>query len=385
MMNPERSNKTSLDPAVFDVSLEGDTLKISFSGDWTIAADFPSGEQVVERAKGSGCCKCVVLQCERLGAWDSSFLLVVSALSRWYSGHSIPLDTASLPAGATGLLTLASAVPERKGARRNAVREGFLSRVGKASIAVWTGFLDALVFVGEITVSLGRFFCGKARYRREDLWMIIEQCGPQALGIVATISTLVGAILAFVGAIQLKMFGAEIYVANLVGLGMVIEMGALMTGIILAGRTGAAFAAQLGTMQVNEEIDALQTLGIPPMDYLVLPRVLALAIMTPLLVIFADLLGILGGAMVGVLLLKIPPVLFFHQTVEMMTVWFCAQGLIKGSTFGILIALAGCARGMQCGRTASAVGDAATSAVVTSIVLIVLADALWTYIFMLFQ
>jgi phospholipid/cholesterol/gamma-HCH transport system permease protein len=185
-----------------------------------------------------------------------------------------------------------------------------------------------------------------------------------------------------VGAVQLKMFGAEVYVANLVGLGMVIEMGALMTGIILAGRTGASFAAQLGTMQVNEEIDALQTMGIPPIDYLVLPRMTALALMTPLLVAYADLLGILGGAAVGIFLLKIPATLFFNQTFSTMTLWHVAQGLIKGATFGVLVAFCGCWWGMKCGRSASAVGDAATSAVVTGLICIVVADAVWTMIFM---
>ena len=181
------------------------------------------------------------------------------------------------------------------------------------------------------------------------------------------------------------MFGAEIYVANLVGLGMVMEMGALMTGIILAGRTGASFAAQLGTMQVNEEIDALRTMGIPPMDYLVMPRIVALALMTPLLVIYADILGILGGAFVGIVGLGLSPTVYFEQTIELMTLWHCAQGLIKGSTFGVLIAICGCMRGLACGRSASAVGEAATSAVVTAIVMIVLADALWTFMFMVLE
>jgi phospholipid/cholesterol/gamma-HCH transport system permease protein len=243
--------------------------------------------------------------------------------------------------------------------------------------------VDRLEFLGEVTASLARWVTGRAQYRRVDLWLAIQHCGPEALPIVTVISVLVGAILAFVGALQLRMFGAEVYVANLVGIGMVVEMGALMTGIILSGRTGAAFAAQLGTMQVNEEIDALRTMGIPPMDYLVLPRVLALAVMTPLLVLYADALGILGGAVVGILVLDIPPVLFFNQTFDLMKSWYVTQGLIKGSTFGVLIALAGCLRGMQCGRSASAVGDAATSAVVTSILSTVFADAIWTYVFVM--
>jgi phospholipid/cholesterol/gamma-HCH transport system permease protein len=322
---------------------------------------------------------------DQLGRWDSGFLLVLKAVIDWSAAQKLELDISSLPAGATRLLRLATAIPERTGARRDAGHESFLAGVGQASLRAAQEMHRGLAFLGECVLSLGRFFTGRARFRRADLGMIIEQCGPQALGIVTTISVLVGAILAFVGAVQLSMFGAEIYVANLVGLGMVMEMGALMTGIILAGRTGAAFAAQLGTMQVNEEIDALRTLGLDPMDYLVLPRMVALAIMTPLLVIYADLLGILGGALVGIFLLGIPPTLFFNQTTEMMTLWFCAQGLIKGSTFGILVALAGCQRGMECGRSASAVGDAATSAVVTSIVLIVLADAAWTFLFLIFQ
>ncbi len=372
-------------PASLQMHVTDDVLTISFSGDWLLGHPLLSGAQVVEQARNQGPVKRVSLAGARLGRWDSGFLLVVRALSAWCRENQLALDAAAIPEGAAGLLHLASAVPERAGAQRGTARENFLTRVGKATLKAWKENEVSLAFLGEFTWSLGRFFRGRARFRRADLWFIIEQCGPQALGIVTTISVLVGAILAFVGAVQLSMFGAEIYVANLVGLGMVMEMGALMTGIILAGRTGAAFAAQLGTMQVNEEIDALKTLGIPPMDYLVLPRMVALAVMTPLLVIYADTLGILGGALVGIFLLDIPPVLFFNQTTQMMTPWFCAQGLIKGSSFGVLIALAGCLRGMQCGRSASAVGDAATSAVVTSIVLIVLADAVWTFLFMIFQ
>ena len=375
-MRPERN-----DP--FRMENQGGVLTVSFSGDWLLRAGRPTGSHVVEQAEAQGPIQRVVLKGQKLGQWDTAFLLVVTALSAWCKGKGIPLSSESIPDGVAGLVHLASAVPEQKDAQRESRPPSFLERFGIQVLSFWTGNRLALAFLGETTLSLGRFFSGRARYRRADLWYIIEQCGPQALGIVTLISVLVGAILAFVGAIELRLFGAEIYVANLVGVGMVIEMGALMTGIILAGRTGAAFAAQLGTMQVNEEIDALQTLGIPPVDYLVTPRIIALAIMTPLLVIYADILGILGGSTVGILLLDIPPVLFFHQTREMITAWFCAQGVIKGSTFGVLIAIAGCLRGMQCGRSASAVGNAATSAVVTSIVLIVLADALWTFIFMM--
>jgi len=209
----------------------------------------------------------------------------------------------------------------------------------------------------------------------------MQECGAQALPIVSLISFLVGLILAFVGAIQLRPFGAQIYVANLVGLGMAREMGALMTGIIMAGRTGAAFAAQLGTMTVNQEIDALTTLGLRPMEFLVVPRMLALVLMMPLLCLYADLVGILGGAVVGVGMLNLGTVQYYQQTLYILQLRDFVLGLIKGAVFGILVALAGCLRGMQSGRSASAVGAAATSAVVTGIVWIIIFDALLTVIY----
>ena len=189
---------------------------------------------------------------------------------------------------------------------------------------------------------------------------------------------LLGLILAFIGAVQLMMFGAQIYVADLVGIAMVRVMGAVMAGIIMAGRTGAAFAAQLGTMQVNEEIDALETLGISPMEFLVLPRMLALALMMPLLCLYADFMGVLGGFIVGVTMLDLNVMEYYNQTraaIHLNNLWI---GLFQSAVFGVLVALAGCLRGMQCGRSASAVGDAATSAVVTGIVSIVVATAVIT-------
>jgi phospholipid/cholesterol/gamma-HCH transport system permease protein len=238
-----------------------------------------------------------------------------------------------------------------------------------------------LGFIGEATLTFVRLFRGRARFRRSDLALIIQECGPQALPIVTLISFLVGLILAYMGAVQLKLFGAQVYVASLVGLGMARVMSALMTGIIMAGRTGASFAAQLGTMQVNEEIDAFKTLGISPMEFLVLPRMLALIVMVPLLTLYSDLVGILAGFIVGVTMLDIGLMEYYYQTVESLTVMQFVIGLIQAAVFGILIAIASCMRGMQCGRSASAVGEATTSAVVTSIVFIVVAASVLTIIF----
>jgi phospholipid/cholesterol/gamma-HCH transport system permease protein len=217
-------------------------------------------------------------------------------------------------------------------------------------------------------------------FRRTDLMLMLETCGGQALPIVSLISFLVGLILAFVGAIQLELFGAQIYVADLVGIAMVRLMAAIMTGIVMAGRTGGAFAAQLGTMQVNQEIDALRTMGISPMEFLVLPRMLALMIMMPLLCLYANIMGIFGGMVVGVYMLDIGFIQYFNETVAAVRFWDFGIGIFSGFLFGIIVALAGCMRGMECGRSASAVGDAATSAVVTAIVGIILTTAMITII-----
>ncbi|MBF0232207.1 MAG: ABC transporter permease [Desulfamplus sp.] len=207
---------------------------------------------------------------------------------------------------------------------------------------------------------------------------IIRECSIDALPIVSLISCLVGLILAFVGAVQLVMFGAQIYVASLVGIAMIRVMGAVMAGVIMAGRTGAAFAAQLGTMEVNEEIDALKTLGISPVEFLVMPRVLALSIMMPLLCLYADLMGILGGLIVGVFMLDLNVIEYYNMTRDSVSLNSFWIGIFQSFVFGILVALSGCLRGMQCKRSASAVGEAATSAVVTGIVSIVIATAVIT-------
>jgi phospholipid/cholesterol/gamma-HCH transport system permease protein len=210
---------------------------------------------------------------------------------------------------------------------------------------------------------------------------LIQICGAQALPIVSLISFLVGVILAYVGAVQLRMFGAQIYVADLVGIAMTRELGPIMAAIIMAGRTGAAFAAELGTMQVNEEIDAFTTLGISATDFLVLPRILALALMLPPLCVYADLLGVLGGATVAVGTLDITATEYYVRTSEAITLGDFVGGLVKAAVFGVLVAVAGCLRGIRCGRSSAAVGQATTSAVVTSIVLIIVTDSIMTVIY----
>jgi phospholipid/cholesterol/gamma-HCH transport system permease protein len=270
-------------------------------------------------------------------------------------------------------------VPATPG-RRSSKPEPVLARVGDAAIAWWIGCGDTLAFIGEACLSLLRLFAGKARFRRSDFLLVVQDCGARSLPIVALINLLVGLILGFVGAIELRRFGAQIYVADLVGIGMLRDIAPIMTGIIVTGRTGASFAAQLGTMEANEEIDALRTLGIPPMEFLVLPRLLALCLMMPLLCLYADLLGIVGGLVVAGGMLGISPIQYLLETKGAIHLNDLFLGLFMSAVFGVLIAIAGCMRGIRSGRSASAVGEATTSAVVTGIVSIVVATAIITAI-----
>lgn len=311
---------------------------------------------------------------------DSLLLSWLFRLAKMCEQRGLEFSLSGIPEEAMRPLKLALSVPERKGARRVSERDSFFVMVGRGSVAIVENLRGWLAFVGELVVALTLFVRRRARVPVRDIWVTLDECGPGALPIVTLISVLVGVILAFIGAQQLRQFGAQIYVANLVGVAMLREMGAVMAGVIMAGRTGAAFAAQLGTMQVNEEIDALKTLGISPMQYLVVPRVIALIIMMPLLCLYADALGILGGALVSSLTMDISLVRYFHQTqaaVHLTDVWL---GVLKSCVFGVLIAIAGCLSGIRCGRSASAVGTAVTSAVVSGIVAIVLSDAVFAII-----
>ena len=356
-----------------------DTVELRLSGSWSLDLPLPDFRSAMDAVAESGIRR-VRLDGDGIEKWDSALVAPLRSFFRHCRRHEIEIDDAGLPAGARRLLALADAVP-RKDAREDAAREGFVARSGRFALDLGSELRKTLAFVGEATLSMVRLATGRARFRRSDFATLLRDCGPSALPIVTLISVLVGLILAFVGAIQLQMFGAEIFVANLVGLGMAREMGAMMAAIIMAGRTGAAFAAQIGTMQVNEEVDALRTLGLDPMDFLVLPRLLALGLAMPLLTIYADAMGILGGAFVAVGMLDISPAAYFQQTRESVPLHHFSTGLIKSVFFGAIVAISGCMRGMDCGRSAMAVGGAATSAVVTAIVWIIVTDALFTVVF----
>jgi len=357
--------------------LADNTLLLHLAGNWTIHTAAPAVTEVQQQLDASPPVRRLAFETRELGAWDSRLLTFLRQVLEVSTPRQTVVDQQGLPEGVRRLLALAAAVPEREGARRGAARLSWLAGIGTAVLNVWQGAVAMLTFLGEVILACGRLVIGQARFRWVDLALFVQESGVQALGIVSLISFLIGLILAFMGAVQLRQFGAQIFVADLVGLGMTREMGAVMTGIIMAGRTGAAFAAQLGTMQVNEEIDALQTMGIPAMEFLVLPRMLALMLMMPLLCAYANLMGMLAGLLIGTGLLNLSMIEYINETRRAVHLFDFGLGLGKSVIFGALVALAGCLRGMQCGRSASAVGAAATSAVVSGIVWIIAADGLF--------
>jgi len=356
-------------------------MELHVSGRWHLQSDVPSASEVAREIGSQSGLERLRLAADGLTAWDSSLVDFLYKVVRGCARLGVHVDDRDLPEGVRGLLALARAVPERRDAEHETTEPSFLADVGNETIAFYRSSREIVAFIGAIVADGWRVIRGQGRFRGRDLWLTVQQVGAQALPIVSLISFLVGVILAFVGAVQLREFGAQIYVADLVGLGMVRDMGAMMTGIIMAGRTGAAFAAELGTMTVNEEIDALRTMGISPMEFLVIPRILALLLMMPMLCLYSDFMGILGGAAVGVTLFDLGALEYAQETRDAVDLVDFAGGVVKGTVYGAIVAIAGCLRGMQCARSSAAVGAAATSAVVTGIVFIVIACAVLTVVY----
>ena len=354
-------------------------VSVSLNGEWTLARKPPSAETLLAQT-GSEPGMALSLHGRNLARWDTALLSFVYKLHRLCSEQGCLLDTSALPAGIQRLLSLSESAAPPEQSQEPHHDETLFEVTGEWSLSFWNHLKKLFTFHNQAFMAFANLLRGRAIFRRSEFLKLLQDCGVQALPIVSLVSVLVGLILAFVGAVQLKAFGAQVYIADLVGIAMLREMGAIMTGVIMAGRTGAAFAAQLGTMNVNEEIDALKTLGVSPMEFLVLPRILALMIMMPLLCLYADLMGILGGGIVGVTLFDISINQYLTQTTEAIVLSHLWVGLGKSVVFGLLVAISGCMQGMQSGRSASAVGFAATSSVVMSIVAIIVTDGLFAVI-----
>jgi phospholipid/cholesterol/gamma-HCH transport system permease protein len=370
------------------IRLQGDALVAVLAGEWKLESAAPRFEPLVTAFLAVDLphprtVRAVAFDTTALGPWDSSLLIFLLQGVDYCAAHDLEFDATGLPERIVRLLALARAVPERRVEAEPKISR--LAKLGDATLSTWDTWLAAVAFTGAVTDSFVRLLLRRVRFRWRDFWVVVQSNSSGALPIVTLIALLVGVIIAFLGVVVLRRFGAGYYVSYLVGYGMLREMGALMTGIILAGRTGAAFAAELGSMKITEEIDAFSTLGVSPIDHLVLPRMLGLFVMMPLLAIYADFVGIAGGLIVAVTLLDLSSTQFVGGLLTVVTLSDALLGIFKATIFGLIIGLAGCMKGMQTGSDAGAVGRSATSAVVLAITLIILANAVVDWLAALLQ
>ena len=315
--------------------------------------------------------------CNGITEWDSGLLAFLNNILDIARERHIDISLDGLPEGPRRLVRLAQAVPVKE-TDISHDGGGWIHRVGQKAINILQTTFAINRFIGELTIGLLKFCVGLSRARWFNVWDQISKAGYQALPLISMIGYLIGLILAFIGSIPLKMFGADIFVASLVGIGVLRLMSPVMVGTVMAGRTGASFAAELGSMNVNDEIDAFQAMGVSPMEFLVLPRFLALCVMVPLLCLYSDLLGVLGGMTVGLFYSNLTYLEFYKQMTSTTTINDLLVGVFTSFVFGILISICGCYQGIKCGRNSTAVGQAATTAVVSSMVCMTIASAIIT-------
>ena len=358
---------------------EPDEAILRLMGDWTQGCQHRDFEALQEELSFIQA-PALTVDGSSLGNWDSLLPAFLLQCHNQCLENNVAFSARNMPAGVDQLLALASAVPTHRPPDEPATPWYAAAHPLAIFGRVRKDLSGSLAFIGELTLALLALLRGKANTRFVDYRHFCYQAGPDAFAIISLTSLLVGMILAYLGAVQLQQFGAEIYVADLVVIGMLREMGVLMTAIVMAGRTGAAYAAQLGTMQTNEEIDAITTMGISPMEFLVVPRMLALITVMPLLTIYANLLGMIGGGIVAGGM-GITPLMYISEGETALHFHHMLVGMIKSVVFAILIAVAGCRSGINCGRSSAAVGQAATEAVVTAIVYLIVADAAINIIF----
>lgn len=346
-------------------------IEAHIHGSWLIGHQIPS-LVVLEKLLSDDKFTTLIMVAGEPFAWDSRLLSFLMACQRLCNQHRCALELKGMPGDVSKLFRLANTVPAHQATLKE--KTSGLQFLLKEVVHIYQEIVGFLEFIGALTLAFLRWLSGRGSTCWSDILSFCYQAGPSALAIITIQSVLMGMILAYLGMVQLQQFGAEVYVSNLVALGMVREMGALMTAVIMSGRTGAAYAAQLGTMQVNEEIDALTTLGIQSMDYLVLPRTLALVFCVPLLCLFSNILGMLGGGLVATGM-DITWRMYLQQLAGAITVGDIFTGIFKSLVFAQLIAVSGCRAGLACGRSSAAVGHATTSAVVTAIIYLIIADA----------
>ena len=308
--------------------------------------------------------------------WDGLLLAFFATIKAHAKKAHIVIDDSQLPEKMIKLLDIELLESDKAKEPEGSI----LVNIGELVLDVPNNSINAINFLGEVTAALWNFVRGQASCSARDVWEEIYSCSVASLPIISLVSLLLGLIFAFVSALQLEVLGAELYVSSLVSISMVRIMAPVLAGIVVAGRTGASYAATIGTMQVNEEVDALNTFGISPIEFLVLPRVLGLTIMMPFLAMYANLMGVLGGFLVVVFGLDISPAAFVANVQSMASIHQLWIGLFHAFIFGFVVSFTGCYQGLICGRSAEAVGKATTSAVVNAIVGIIVATSIITIV-----
>jgi phospholipid/cholesterol/gamma-HCH transport system permease protein len=375
-MDDELATNTDADmtaPPSLRVQDEHGSLSVFFQGDWIWRAPQPALlalEQGLAKGVTEVCC-----HAEGVKQWDSSLLALLLRLRRQCEAARIPFRADSLP---TRLKRLLDEVPRIVSPKEPPPEQaGLFKSAGLRTMKFFDGVYGTLYFTGECAQALANVYRFPKALRWPQCRIVMQECGPASLGIVGLVSFLTGCILAWQGAVQLRQFGAEIYVADLVGVAMVREMGPIMVAIVLAGRIGASFASHLACMEGAEEIDALRTWGFSPVQFLVLPRLVALTCMMPLLVLYGDLLGVAGGLAVSAGFLGVAKSAYLSETWQALALGDLRVGLLKSLVFAVGVAGIGCASGLRAERSADGVGDATTSSVVKSILFIIVVDAIF--------
>jgi len=361
----------------------GSDAVLHLAGDWiardTGVRDARTAKQLVVDANGAARLR---IDTGKLGRWDSALVVFLQdireAATGGGAGRAIAIDEQTIPQAARRLLMLAALSDGAAATKAERIPSvPLLARIGRPAISAWGGATAACALVGDVALRTGAALTGRLRSRAGDVLSLMRDAGAGALGIVTITNALVGGILAFVGGVQLRRFGTQIYVADLVGIATAREMAAVVTAVVMAGRTGGAYAAQIATMEGNEEIDALRALGIPIRDYLIMPRVVALVTMMPLLYVYACAVGLLGGMIVTVTTVDVSAPAYIQETQRAITFTHMSLGVAKSVVFGAIVALAGCYIGLRAGRSSAAVGQAATSAVVAGIIAVIALDWLF--------
>jgi phospholipid/cholesterol/gamma-HCH transport system permease protein len=353
----------------------GAATTLRLSGDWTARETGVRTASEVHRILDDAGATTLRIDTSDIGAWDSALIAFLTMLRDAAANGTTRIDGSEAPEAARRLLALTATSLETIDEEKPPI--SFLTRIGEAYYGALAEAVEIAALVGNTALRAAAAFVRRCQTRAADVAVLVREAGPGALAIVAVVNCLIGAILAFVGAMQLRKFGAGIYVANLVGIAVVREMAAIGTAIVMAGRTGGAYAAHLATMQGNEEIDALNVLGVRIFDFLILPRVAALVAMMPLLYLYGAVTGLAGGFAVSLATLDLTPAQFIGQLRDALDLTQFAIGLTKSVCFAVLVALAACQIGLKAGRSAAAVGHAATSAVVAGIVGVIALDAIF--------